>query len=455
MLDFQTRPAGRGPHNNREAGALLHELLGWQRLIPESMAMYAAGQPTFRLASKPPAEVRLWAFEGMAGGISPWWHHIGSAHDDKRQYETSPPIFSWHKQNEDVLYEREPRVNVGVVWSQRNIDFYGRDQPEEVVAAPYWGVANALLAARLPFVPIHADDVPDNCDRLRVIWLPNVGALSTEQCARLRSYAASGGSIIASGETSLYDEWGEQRDDFELADVFGVHAARRHEGSVGTRDADWETWDRHTYLRLHRRAGLEEVFASLDGTSTVPFGGRLEIVEPGVADPIATWIRPFPMYPPEASWMREDDSGNLAVTVRSGQGGGRCVYLAADIDRCFGRDRTPDCGTLLANLTRWALDGDVVIDVAGPGLIDVQVYRRDANDVVHLVNLAHPGLWGPPIGELTTAGPFVVRLPIAEERDPKQVELRVQGAKVPAETKGGWLQFEIASLVDHEVAVIS
>ena len=454
MLDFQTRPAHRGPHNNREAGSLLHELLGWERLIPESMAMYSAGQPTFRLASKTTAEVRLWAFEGMAGGISPWWHHIGSAHDDKRQYDTSPPIFSWHKHNQDVLYERQPLANVGIVWSQRNIDFYGRDHAEELIAEPYWGVANALLTSRLPFLPIHADDVPDNCSRLKVLWLPNVGALSAEQCARLRSFAASGGSIIASGETSLYDEWGEKRTDFELADLFGVHSHRRHEGSVGLRDASWETWDRHTYLRLHRRAGSAALFTSLDSTEILPFGGRLEVVDTGSDNPMATWVPPFPMYPPEASWMREADSGMPAIVTRTLDSGGRFAYLAADIDRCFGRDRTPDCGTLLANLTRWAVADDLVIDVAGTGLIDVQSYRQGARYIVHLVNLNHPGLWGPPIAELTAVGPFVVQLPIAGHCAAEHVELRVHGASVPATREGRWLRFEVQTLVDHEVAVI-
>lgn len=468
MLDFQTRPAGRGPHNNREAGGLLHEILGWDRLIPESIAMYAAGQPTFRVAAKPPPEVRLWAFEGMMGGISPWWHHIGSVHDDTRQYETSPSIFSWHEQNEDVLYNREPLANVGIVWSQRNIDFYGRDRADALISEPYWGVANALLGARIPWLPVHSKDIPDTPERFAALWLPNVGALSTEECDRLRAYSENGGSILASGETSLYDEWGDRRKDFELADVFGVHSKDLHEGEVGRRESDWETWDRHTYLRLHRpgptpsgqwpqvseESFAAQFFAGLEGTDIISFGGRLEVIEADTGSVLATWMEPFPMYPPEASWIREADSSLPALVVKNSAVRGLVAYLAADLDRCFGRDRLPDCGQILANLTRWATGSNQLLDVDGTGLVDVQAYRQAGRYVLHIVNLNHPGVWCPPVTEFVSVGPLVVRLRVAESFVGEVAQLRVSGQTVPAKCEGGWLVFTIPFVTDHEVAVV-
>ena len=457
MLDYQTRPEGRGPENNREAGCLLHEMLGWGRLIPESIAMYAAGQPTFRLAAKPPAEVRLWAFEGMAGGISPWWHHIGSVHDDVRQYETSPPIFSWHARNEDVLYNREPVANVGIVWSQRNIDFYGRDRADVLTRQPYWGVANALLEARIPWLPVHSGDVPERPDRFAALWLPNVGTLSAHECARLRAYVENGGSILASGEISFYDEWGERRDDFGLADILGVRAGGTFEGDVSARAHDWETWDRHTYLRLHRRElgpADVQILAGLDGADIIPFGGRMQAVDVVAGKTLATLVPPFPIYPPEASWMRETDSGQSALVVKSRPGPGRVAYLAADVDRCFARDRIPECGRLLANLTLWATGGHRLVEIEGMGLVDVQVYRQGVRLIIHIVNLNHPGVRRPPITELTPLGPFVIRLPAALCAG-QTAELRVMGQTVTVESRGRWLTFTIPTIVDHEVAVVS
>ena len=53
----------------------------------------------------------------------------------------------------------QPVATVGVVWSQRNTDFFGRDAAAELVDAPYTGFMHALVRARIPYLPIHADDI--------------------------------------------------------------------------------------------------------------------------------------------------------------------------------------------------------------------------------------------------------------------------------------------------------
>src|SRR5262249_47793182 len=93
LLDAQSRANARGFQAKGEMGKLIHGLLGWDKLIRESMAMYGAGQPPFRLASKPEPEARLWVVEGFAGGLQPWWHHIGAYHEDRRQHRTAEPLW--------------------------------------------------------------------------------------------------------------------------------------------------------------------------------------------------------------------------------------------------------------------------------------------------------------------------------------------------------------------------
>ena len=91
----------------------------------------------------------------------------------------------------------------------------------------------------------------------KTLILPNIAALSDAQCRQLRAFVERGGSLVATYETSLYDEWGARRDDFGLADLFGVSLrAARSRGRCGTPTCAWRTTPhgpRHPLL-----AGLED-----------------------------------------------------------------------------------------------------------------------------------------------------------------------------------------------------
>src|SRR5262249_55796481 len=162
---------------------------GWDKVIIESMALYQQ-----RNASKPEPEARMWMIEGIAGGIGPWWHMVGAWHEDRRMYQTPERIFQWHKQHEEYLVNRRPVAAVGIVWSQKNTDFFGRDNAADIVDAPYRGFAEAMIRARIPYLPLNADD---DFAGFAVLILPNVGALSESQCEEIRRFARSGGAVIA------------------------------------------------------------------------------------------------------------------------------------------------------------------------------------------------------------------------------------------------------------------
>src|SRR6185437_5394457 len=95
------------------------------------------------------------------------------------------------------------------------------------------GFYQALVEARIPFEMVH-DRLLDrqHVDSYRTLILPNIAALSNEQCRLLHEYVERGGSIIATYETSLYDEWGARRDDFGLASLFGVSFNGQVEGPM-------------------------------------------------------------------------------------------------------------------------------------------------------------------------------------------------------------------------------
>ena len=383
MLDHQRRNGIDNFEQNTEAGKRLHELAGWDKLIPESMPQYQLGAPAFRLASMPSAEVRLWSSAGFAGGIQPWWHHIGALHEDRRQYTTAEPIFGWHEANQDILVDRQPQADVGVVWSQRNHDFHGRDKANDLTMNPYRGALKALDRSGITYMPVHADDIAKAAGRFGVLILPNVAALSDEQVAAVAAYVDQGGSVIATSESSLYGELGDRRGDFALGDLFGVHREEGSHGGQAAPEPNIETHARHSYLRLAPElrgqvygpndatapapnGERHPILAGLEATDTIPFGGYLPVVrvDEGV-EVLATFIPDFPIYPPETSWMRQPETDLPAITARQAASGAKLVWFAADLDRCFAREEQFEHALLFANAVRWALGERSLLSLEG------------------------------------------------------------------------------------------
>src|SRR5690242_4850187 len=181
--------------------------------------------------------------------------------------------------------------------------------------------------------------------------------MSDAQIAAVRKFVEQGGGLIASGPTSLYDPSGQPRGDAGLADLFGVSSIKSVPASQRTR-ADRTA---HSYLRLSPelrklvdgpRSGDEPdvtgtrhpVLAGFDETDILPFGGMLGPlkVAAGTTVPL-TFIPPFPIYPPETSWMRQPKT-DIPGLVLNTSNRARVAYLAGDIDRRFALDNLPDHG---------------------------------------------------------------------------------------------------------------
>ncbi len=459
MLDDQRRHDNEGFQHNAETGKRIRSAGGWDMVVPESMAMYHNAENSIRLAMKPPLEVRMWFVEGVAGGIQPWWHMVGSVQEDRRMFETAVPLWQWHREHEEFLVNRRPVATVGLVWSQRNMDFFGRDEGAVMVDEPWNGFTQALVRARIPYVPVHADDLERVAKELglKLLILPNVAALSDAQVASLRRFVAAGGGLLATGLSSLCNEWGDVRPDFALADLFGAHLPAGHGWRDDAKRTAWAKDWTQTYLRLPAEsAGARpEVLADFAGTDIVAFGGVLEPLEvdTGASVPL-TLVPVVPVMPVEAVWMREPKTGIPGAVLNEKTGGGRVAYLPADIDRRFARDNLPDHGNLLARLVRWAARDDMPLRVEGAGLIDANLYRQTGRLVLHLVNLTSAGTWRTPVHELIPVGPTKVAVRLESGAIGATVRSLVSDGKFAATVRNGWVHFEVPSISDHEVLVI-
>ena len=474
MLDDQARSDAEGFQHNAQTGQLIHGMLGWDKLIPESMAMYqAGGGATFRLASKPAPEARMWMINGIAGGIQPWWHHVGAYHEDRRAYSTAAPVIKWFKQNEEFLLGRTPAANIGVIWSQQNTDFYGRDKPYELVQLPWQGITQALARARIPYLPLHVDHIERDSSKFNLLILPAVAALSDEQVTGLKRFVEKGGSLICTGETSLFNEWGDQRTDYALADLYGAHFIKQDETNSDEQLPKLSGNAYHTYLRLipELRAQVEgpvngkepvvkgkrhPILKGFEETDILPFGGLLQPLKvDNDSEVLMTFIPQFPVYPPETAWMREPVTNIPGIIIRETPAGSRIAFIPADIDKQYARNNLPDHANLIKNLVRWAVRDDLPFFVEGAGLIDCHLYRQRDRFILHVINLTSAATWRQPLDEFISIGPLRIRIQLPHGINAKSVHLNVSNQKIAGKISDGWVQFEIKSLEDHELVIIS
>jgi hypothetical protein len=73
--------------------------------------------------------------------------------------------------------------------------------------------------------------------KFEVLLLSNSVCLSKDEADEIRSFAKDGGTVIATQQTSLCDELGQQRDDFQLADLFGVGYQGESVDAIGFDDS--------------------------------------------------------------------------------------------------------------------------------------------------------------------------------------------------------------------------
>jgi Beta-galactosidase len=79
----------------------------------------------------------------------------------------------------------------------------------------------SLIVAKIPFAIIFDRHLSD-LSAYKVLVLADQDALSDEQVANIRDFVKAGGSAVATGRTSLLNEWRLVRPKFALADVLGV-----------------------------------------------------------------------------------------------------------------------------------------------------------------------------------------------------------------------------------------
>jgi hypothetical protein len=173
------------------------------------------------------AEARTKMIQGLANGCYPnCWNELGMK-----------PMFRFMRENAEYLdFARTTPVRFlafvrGVTHDAAQERVIRQTPPNlrppsDMFLAPYVGCYSALVRSGIPVVTLPRADFHKRLDGFKVLVLANEACMSDEQVEAVRRFVRAGGGLIATYETSRYDEKGNTRADFGLADVFGCHFER-------------------------------------------------------------------------------------------------------------------------------------------------------------------------------------------------------------------------------------
>ena len=244
------------------------------------------------------------------------------------------------------LTHKKPEPWAALVMSDNTRNFYGRSPGlvEERYMANVLGAFRATVEEHLPVAVINDWNLnPADLAPYKVLILPNTACLDDAQVAAVERFVRAGGGLVASLDTSLFDEFGTPRADFALAEVFGVELSRLPiaDAAAGHEDLDVnfaksigpDYWEKR-----------KNVFDFTAGRRLVPQPGededlrRRRTPSPSRGRPcavVADEIRPRRWSARSGSKSGRRAPPEVPGVVARPHGKGRVVYFAAGFDAAY------------------------------------------------------------------------------------------------------------------------
>ena len=415
-------------------------------------AAYSSGVVGWRNASKNADETRMWLNETCASGMRPYFHFVGSENgfcEDRRWQKVGEEYFRWTAKHDAHFRTRRSIANIGVVMGQSTQLLYLG--PRTVRSRSYMpettqGTYDALLQGRFAFDYVHEDRLDaERLSKYRLLILPNVAMLSDKQCRQIRDYVKAGGSLMASFETSLYDENLKAREEFGLGDLLGISKAG---DAIGTNGNAY-------YARIEKRSGgTHPILQGFTETNWIPGAQNRIPLKKAVQGPVLTVVPGFVRYPPELAYPPVSDTDEPAVVLRD-LGRSRIAYFSGDIERTYWITGHGDLLRLIHNTIRWLTAGEQIVDVAGDGLVEMFCWETEPGYAVHLLNYTNPNAHHGWLGSVYPLDRQTVSMRLPSGVKVKSVQLLKAEEDIQFSLNNQILRFVVRRVGDYEVAAVT
>ena len=312
----------------------------------------------WRLVKDPSRETRLWMWEAASVGSNFWNCHFNgqypAATDDRRNAYIETDVYSYLKENEDLIQGQTQVTDAGIYFSKKTRDKANLEKDDSYEAA-IKGLEAVLVDNHIPYGFATDDDLtPEKLSAYNIFCLPDAMCLSDAQVSVITKFVEQGGSLLAGCRTSLFDENGAKRPDFGLREVFGLsYTGIQKDTSV----------DCYQMVRLP----AHQITEGMDADKTAYFinGGKTLLTTPIDANGeiICSYVPIIPNQYPEQAWIRITETQFPTVfTHRYGKG--KVVYFSNQMDALVLTNGHEDYFNLVTNSLKylrkaeWSLETD-------------------------------------------------------------------------------------------------
>jgi len=362
----------------------------------------------WRYTADPALETRMWMWEiaSVGGGI---WNCYFNGQDpartlDRRNAYSEQDVYTYLADNSEKISQTAPVADVMVYYSNATRDKLC--QEHDKVADEYGvflrGVERVLLENHVQYGFVTDSDLSlDKLKGVKALLIPNAALISDKDMDVIREYVKNGGGLVASYNTSLYDENGKQRSDFGLADMFGVSYTGICKDTAN--DSYQLVADRQSPIM----EGVGDTDLIINGRNTL-----LCLKQNDDYNVVTTYIPTMPNQPPEYAWI-PDMHTDYPVIVTGTYGKGRVAYFANCVEAlCFVHGHE-DYTEIYKNAVDFASGGVGALKTNAPRSVHVNAIadRTDSGRVViSLVNCT--GTSQRPLKEVVPVHAVTVTVPL-------------------------------------------
>ena len=409
----------------------------------EAVILYGGNGTAHRYVMDPTIDLKIWLWEALSVGGRFWnCNFTGSypaATYDRRNAYHNTEVYDFVRVNEKLLAHHAPVATVGVYYSRPTRLFY-RNQPAEGDGfdEAIKGVGVVLDDNHIPYDFIPDDQLsPARIKKYKVIVLPDIKCLSDQEIMLLKQFVENGGSLVATYETSLYDEAGNKRDDFGLSDVLGCHFTGE---KMNTR--------KDCYQHIADPSHPLVLPDSPDTELLINAGFTLLCKAEPAATKICTYVPVVHNQPPEKAWTN-DWVGEFPTVLENTYGQGKVIYFANQPDKLAHSMGHPDVRNLLHRAVVHLAVHTIPLTTNAPESVHVGLTQSTADPTQYIVSLVNTTSGpGRPVRSLVPVTSLTIELKLDGKSLKNYAVMKSQG-ECRVQMKGNVIEIVLEKLEDY------